>query len=154
VSILTDIFGYYIAPSHCHYKRINLRTNSKPSTATRRCNRLPTHKHSSSAFHSKPSDPQSNAKMGSKPTSDANTPTKTHWIFEQLRFVNTRARSLYAEQIRALIRPSGLTSVKDSNSLCLQYYILFVDETTMKHFAQFQGMWTYRNDREVEYHEW
>ena len=88
------------------------------------------------------------------PKRDPNTPTKTHWIFEQLRFVDTRARSLYAEQIRALIRLGGLTGVKDSNSLSLQYYILFVDETTMKHFAQFQGIWTHRNDREGEYHEW
>jgi len=85
---------------------------------------------------------------------DHNTPTKTHWIFEQLRFVDTRARSLYTEQIRALIRLSGLTGVKDSNSLSLQYYILFVDETSMKHFAQFQRMWTHRNDQEGEYHEW
>jgi hypothetical protein len=92
--------------------------------------------------------------MGPKQTSDPNTPTKTNWIFEQLRFVDTRARSLYAEQIRALIRLGGLTGVKDSNSLSLQYYILFVDETTTKHFAQFQGMWTHRNDREGEYHEW
>jgi len=88
------------------------------------------------------------------PKRNPNTPTKTHWIFEQLRFVDTRARSLYTEQIRALIRLSGLTGVKDSNSLSLQYYILFVDETTMKHFAQFQGMWTHRNDQEAEYHEW
>jgi len=86
--------------------------------------------------------------MGCKLTSDANTPTKTHWIFEQLRFVDMRARSLYADQIRALIRLGGLSGFKDSNSLCLQYYILFVDETTIKHFAQFQGMWTHRNDRE------
>jgi len=88
------------------------------------------------------------------PKRDPNTPTKTHWIFEQLRFVDTRARWLYAEQIRALIRLGGLTGVKDSNSLSLQYYILFVDQTTMKHFAQFQAMWTHRNDREGEYHEW
>jgi len=85
---------------------------------------------------------------------DPNTPTKTHWIFEQLRFVDTRARSLYAKQIWTLIRLSGLTGVKDSNSLSLQYYILFVDETTMKHFAQIQRMWTHHNDREGEYHEW
>jgi len=111
------------------------------------------HKHSSSAFHSKLSDPQSNTKIGPKLTSNANTLTKTHWILEQLHFVDTRARSLYAEQIRALIRLGGLTGVKDSNSLCLQYYILFVDETTMKHFTQFQGMWTHRNDRQGEYHE-
>jgi len=88
------------------------------------------------------------------PKRDPNTPTKTHWIFEQLRFVDTRARSLYAEQIRALIRLGGLTGVKDSNSLSLQYYLLFVDETTMKHFAQFQAMWTHPNDRKGEYHEW
>ena len=86
------------------------------------------------------------------PKRDPNTLTKTHWIFEQLRFVDTRVRSLYTEQIWALIHLSGLSSVKDPNSLSLQYYFLFVDETTMKHFAQFQGMWTYRNDREVEYH--
>jgi len=89
------------------------------------------------------------------PKRDPNTPTKTHWIFEQHCFVDTRARSLYAEQIQALTRLRGLTGVKDSNSLSLQYYILFVDETTtMKHFAQFQGMWTHCNDREGEYHEW
>jgi len=97
VAILTDIFGYYIAPSCYCYKHINLRTNSKPSTATRRCNRLPMHKHSSSAFYSKLGDPQSNTKIGPKLTSNANTLTKTHWIFEQLHFVDTRARSLYAE---------------------------------------------------------
>jgi len=69
------------------------------------------------------------------PKRDPNTPTKTHWIFEQLRFIDTRGRWLYAEQMRALIRLSRLTGVKDSNSLSLQYYILFVDETTMKYFA-------------------
>jgi len=68
--------------------------------------------------------------MGPKQTSDPNTPTKTHRICEQLRFVDTRARSLYTEQIRALIHLGGLTGVKDSNSLSLQYFILFVDETT------------------------
>jgi len=88
------------------------------------------------------------------PKRDPNTPTKTHWIFEQLPFVDTRARSLYAEQIRALIRLSGLNGVKDSNSLSLQYYILFVDETTMKHLAQFQQMCRHCNDREGEHHEW
>jgi len=88
------------------------------------------------------------------PKRDPNTPTKTHWIFEQLRFVDTRTRSLYAEQIRALIRLSRLTGIKDSNSLSLQYYILFVEETTMKHFVQFQGMWTHHNDREGESHKW
>ena len=88
------------------------------------------------------------------PKRDPNSPTKTHWIFEQLRFVDTRATLLYAKQIRALIRLCGLTGVKDSNSLSLQHYILFVDETTMKHFAQFQGMWTHRNDWEGEYHAW
>ena len=92
--------------------------------------------------------------MGPKQTSDPNTPTKTHWIFEQLRFVDTRARSVYAEQIWELIRLCRLTGVKDSNSLSLQYFILFVDETTTKHFAQFQGMWTHRNDWEGEYHQW
>jgi len=92
--------------------------------------------------------------MGPKQTSDPNTPTKTHWIFEQLRFIDRRARLLDAEQIRALIRLGRLTGVKDSNSQSLQYFILFVDETTTKHFAQFQGMWTHRNDREGEYHEW
>jgi len=88
------------------------------------------------------------------PKCNFNTPTKTHWIFEQLHLVDTRARSLSVEQIWALIRLCGLTGVKDSNSLILQYYILFVDETTMKHFAQFQGMWMHRNDREGQYHEW
>ena len=83
-----------------------------------------------------------------------NTPTKTHWIFEHLRFIDTRARLLYVEQIWVLIRLGGLTAVKDSNSLSLQYYILFVDETTTNHFAQFQGMWTHHNDQEGEYHEW
>jgi hypothetical protein len=92
--------------------------------------------------------------MGPKQTSDPNTLMKTHWILEQLHFVDTRARSRYAEQIRVLIRHGGLTVVKDSNSLSLQYYILFVDETTTKHFTQIQGMWTHRNDREVEYHKW
>jgi len=92
--------------------------------------------------------------MGPKQTSDPNPPTKTHWIFEHLRFVDTRVRSLYAVQIRTLICLSGLTGVKDSNSLSLQYFILFVDETTTKHFAQFQGTWTHRNDQEGEYHEW
>jgi len=76
--------------------------------------------------------------MGSK--CDPNTPTKTHWIFEHLRFIDMRARSLYAEQIWALIGLGGLTGVKDSNSLSIQYYILILDETTMKHLAQFQGM--------------
>jgi hypothetical protein len=73
--------------------------------------------------------------MGPKQTSNPNTPTKTHWIFQQLRFVDTRMRSLYEEQIRVLIRLGGLTGIKDSNCLSLQYYILFVDETTTKHFT-------------------
>jgi len=73
------------------------------------------HKHSSSAFHSKPSEPLPRS---------------------------------------PLLPRSLVPGVKDSNSLSLQYFILFVDETTTKHFAQLQGMWTYRNDREGEYHEW
>jgi hypothetical protein len=109
---------------------------------------------SSSAFYSKLSEPQSNAKVGPKQTSDTNTLTKTHWIFKQLRFVDTRARSRSAEQIRALISLGELSGVKDSNSLSLQYYILFVEKTTTKHFTQFQWMWTHRKDREGEYHEW
>jgi len=92
--------------------------------------------------------------MGPKQTSDPKTPTKTHWILEQLRFVDMRARLLYEVQIRVMIRLGGLTGVKDSNSLSLQYFILFMDETTTKHFAQFQGMWTHHNDREGENHKW
>ena len=56
---------------------------------------------------------QSNAKMGPKQTSDPKTPTKTHWILEQLRFVDMRARLLYEVQIRVMIRLGGLTGVKD-----------------------------------------
>jgi len=65
--------------------------------------------------------------MGPKPTSNANTPTKTHWIFEQLCFVDTRARSLYAEHIRALIRLCGLTI-----KMCVSVYSIFSVERTSR----------------------
>lgn len=92
--------------------------------------------------------------MPPRASKDVSTPSKTDAWKSLLRFTSSRARSFYAEHIRALIRIYGLRGIGDENGLRLLHDILFTDPTCVKHFAQFQHMWEHRNERKGPHFVW
>ena len=81
-------------------------------------------------------------------------PSKADEWKQSLRFGTSRARSFYAEHIRSLIRLYCLHGIKKGDATSLIHDILFTDPTCAKHFAQFQGEWNHRHEREGQHAEW
>jgi hypothetical protein len=65
------------------------------------------------------------------------------------------AKSIMAEQVRAMIRMYGMGGVKDGATDQLLYEILFLDSLTTRHFGRFQPMWEHRTSNQPPFlEEW
>jgi len=86
------------------------------------------------------------------PDSAARHPTAT--IDERLKFKGPGTKNFISEHIRALIRQYHIPGIKSERAWDLFYDIIFLDPVTTRHFAQFQGMWKYRNAKDSPHYEW
>jgi hypothetical protein len=64
------------------------------------------------------------------------------------------AKSIMAEQVRAMIRMYGMGGVKDGATDQLFYEILFLDPLTTQHFGRFQPMWEHCTSTQPPFLEW
>ena len=73
---------------------------------------------------------------------------------KRLLLLGGSRKTFLAEHIRALIRIYGLRGIKSDGADGLLYDILFCDNITTDHFAQFQGMWDNRFSKAHEHVDW
>ena len=73
---------------------------------------------------------------------------------EQYLLLKGFPKTFLAEHIRALIRNYGLRGIKSDGSDGLLYDILFLDNITTDHFAQFQPMWENRYSEDPGHKKW
>jgi hypothetical protein len=64
------------------------------------------------------------------------------------------AKSIMAEQLRAVICMYGIGGIKDGPIDQLFYEILFLDPLTTRHFGRFQPMWEHRNSTQPPFLKW
>jgi hypothetical protein len=82
------------------------------------------------------------------------TTTTPNDDIKRLLLLEGSRKTFLAEHIRALIRIYGLRGIKADGSDGLLYDILFRDNITTDHFAQFQWMWHNRFSGVQEHKEW